>query len=132
MEEMRPPEEEPIQDPERGEEIAESVSVTHHPRPKKVYKGMWGTAEIVTVGVSLFLLTAAVAGYLFFTMPATRELQTVKVSTLYIFLRINIDTLLSTPGLSSIKARIARRFMILLRCFQWYFQWLATFPARVV
>lgn len=75
MEEMRPPEEELIPDPEHGEETAEPSPVTHHILPKKVYKGMWGTVEIVTVGLSLLLLTVAVGGYLFFTMPATRELQ---------------------------------------------------------
>lgn len=76
MEDKRPHEEELIPDPGHGDEGAETASVANHPRPKKVYKGMWGTAEIATVGLALFLLTAAVAGYLFFTMPATRELQT--------------------------------------------------------
>lgn len=44
-------------------------------RPKKVYGGMWGPAEIGVVGVASLAVIAALAAYFFFTLPAKRELE---------------------------------------------------------
>lgn len=44
-------------------------------RPKKVYSGMWGPAEIGVVGIASLAVFAALATYFFFTLPAKRELE---------------------------------------------------------
>ncbi len=44
-------------------------------RPKKVYGGMWGPAEIGVVGIASMAVIAALATYFFFTLPAKRELE---------------------------------------------------------
>jgi len=44
-------------------------------RPKKVYGGMWGPAEIGVVGIASLAVVAALATYFFFTLPAKRELE---------------------------------------------------------
>ena len=44
-------------------------------RPKKVYSGMWGPAEIGVVGIASLAVIAALATYFFFTLPAKRELE---------------------------------------------------------
>src|SRR5215216_4924560 len=44
-------------------------------RPKKVYGGMWGPAEIGVVAVASLAVIAALATYFFFTLPAKRELE---------------------------------------------------------
>lgn len=44
-------------------------------RPKKVYSGMWGPAEIGVVAVASLAVFAALATYFFFTLPAKRELE---------------------------------------------------------
>jgi len=44
-------------------------------RPKKVYSGMWGPAEISVVAVASLAVIAALAAYFFFTLPAKRELE---------------------------------------------------------
>lgn len=47
-------------------------------RPRKVYGGMWGQAEIITVGLSVLAILATVVLYMFFVMPAQKELETNK------------------------------------------------------
>lgn len=49
--------------------------ITPATRPKKVYSGMWGPAEIAVVGVASLAVIAALAAYFFFTLPAKRELE---------------------------------------------------------
>lgn len=44
-------------------------------RPKKVYGGMWGPAEIGAVGVASMAVIAALVTYFFFTLPAKQELE---------------------------------------------------------
>lgn len=44
-------------------------------RPKKVYGGMWGPAEIGVVGVASLAVIAAIATYFFFTVPAKNDLD---------------------------------------------------------
>lgn len=48
-------------------------------RPRKVYGGMWGPVEIGVVAASVLVLVAAIAVYLFFTVPSDRELAKNKV-----------------------------------------------------
>lgn len=43
-------------------------------RRKRVYAGMWGPLEIAVAGIAAFLLLISLAGYLFFVVPAEREL----------------------------------------------------------
>ncbi len=47
-------------------------------RPRKVYGGMWGQAEIATVGLSVLALLAVFVLYMFFVLPAQKELETAK------------------------------------------------------
>ncbi len=47
-------------------------------RPRKVYGGMWGQAEITTVGLSVLAILAVFVLYMFFVMPAQKELETAK------------------------------------------------------
>jgi Tfp pilus assembly protein PilO len=44
-------------------------------RPRKVYGGMWGQAEIATVGLSLLAILTVLVFYIFFVMPAKKELE---------------------------------------------------------
>jgi len=44
-------------------------------RPRKVYGGMWGPAEIGVVGVASLAVVAALVAYFFFTLPEKRELE---------------------------------------------------------
>lgn len=82
MEENRPLEEEIVtapddQEPDTGHTESQKV---HHHRPRKVYKGMWGPLEIATVGFSSLLLLGVIGGYLLFTLPANRELESNRAS----------------------------------------------------
>lgn len=43
-------------------------------RPRKVYAGMWGQAEIATVGAALLAILAVIILYIFFVLPAKTEL----------------------------------------------------------
>ena len=47
-------------------------------RPRKVYGGMWGPMEIAAFGVSLIVLLAVFALYLFFVQPSSNKLEEVK------------------------------------------------------
>ena len=44
-------------------------------RPRKVYAGMWGQAEIATVGVALLAILTTILLYVFFVIPAQKELD---------------------------------------------------------
>ncbi len=44
-------------------------------RPRNVYGGMWGNAEIATVGLSMLALLSVVLLYIFFVIPSNRELE---------------------------------------------------------
>lgn len=47
-------------------------------RPRKVYKGMWGTPELAALGASFLTILAVIALYLFFVAPSNRELELAK------------------------------------------------------
>lgn len=48
-------------------------------RPRKVYGGMWGQSEIATVGLSVLAILAVFVLYMFFVLPAQKELEAKKV-----------------------------------------------------
>jgi hypothetical protein len=51
------------------------IDVIPKNRPRKVYGGMWGQAELITLGLALFAVLAAVLLYIFVVMPSGRELD---------------------------------------------------------
>lgn len=53
-----------------------SIDAVPKNRPRKVYAGMWGNAEIATVGVALLAVLTTILLYVFFVIPAKKELDT--------------------------------------------------------
>ena len=53
-----------------------SIDMVPKNRPRKVYGGMWGQAEIATVGVAVLALVLSFLVYLFLVIPSDRELKT--------------------------------------------------------
>lgn len=51
------------------------IDIAPSNRPRKVYGGMWGPTEIGVVGAGFLVLVAALAIYMFFVVPANRELE---------------------------------------------------------
>ncbi|QYO66707.1 hypothetical protein [Leptolyngbya sp. 7M] len=47
-------------------------------RPRKVYKGMWGPAELAAFAVALLAMLSVLALYLFYVIPSNRELEFAK------------------------------------------------------
>ncbi len=52
-----------------------SIDMVPKDRPRKVYGGMWGQAEIATVGVAVLAVILSLLVYLFLVLPSDRELQ---------------------------------------------------------
>ena len=77
MAEQEPKPVETVIELESGEaaviEVAAEPSVPLN-RPRKVYAGMWGPAEISAVAVSTLAVLAALIAYFFFVIPSNREL----------------------------------------------------------
>ena len=44
-------------------------------RPRKVYTGMWGQPELITAGLAMLALLTVVLLYVFFVIPANRDLE---------------------------------------------------------
>lgn len=44
-------------------------------RPRKVYGGMWGQAETITIGLAMLAVLTVVLLFVFLVMPANRELE---------------------------------------------------------
>ena len=44
-------------------------------RPRKVYGGMWGQAELITAGLSMLAIFTVALIYIFLVIPANRELE---------------------------------------------------------
>jgi hypothetical protein len=44
-------------------------------RPRKIYAGMWGQAELITAGLSVLALLTVVLIYVFLVIPANREVE---------------------------------------------------------
>ena len=44
-------------------------------RPRKVYGGMWGQAEMITVGLAMLAVLTVVLIYVFLVIPANKELE---------------------------------------------------------
>jgi hypothetical protein len=51
------------------------ISTVPKNRPRKVYAGMWGPAEIGVAGVSAFAVLALLLVYLFVVVPSNREVE---------------------------------------------------------
>ncbi|MGI8811828.1 MAG: GspMb/PilO family protein [Pyrinomonadaceae bacterium] len=54
---------------------ATAVDVVPKDRPRKVYMGMWGQTEIITVGFAALAVIGVVLLYLFLVAPSNRELE---------------------------------------------------------
>ncbi|MGC2236145.1 MAG: hypothetical protein WA584_08280 [Pyrinomonadaceae bacterium] len=50
------------------------IDIVPKNRPRKVYAGMWGPAEIATVGMAMLAILAVIVLYMFFVLPAQKEL----------------------------------------------------------
>jgi Tfp pilus assembly protein PilO len=53
----------------------ETVDIIPGNRPRKVYAGMWGTPEIITVALALLAVLTVVLTYVFVVIPAETELE---------------------------------------------------------
>ncbi len=51
------------------------ISVVPKNRPRKIYAGMWGVAEITTVGLAGLAILAVILLYVFFVLPRQKELS---------------------------------------------------------
>ncbi|MFL6468482.1 MAG: hypothetical protein ACJ72Z_11045 [Pyrinomonadaceae bacterium] len=56
-------------------EKQEQLDIVPVNRPRKVYRGMWGPMEIAAFAVSIIVLFAVVALYMFFVAPSNRKLE---------------------------------------------------------
>lgn len=73
-----------VEEPDRTVLLTEDETVVIQKEPKvdlppknrarKVYAGMWGTTELVTVGVSLLAILTTILVFVFLVIPAQREL----------------------------------------------------------
>jgi hypothetical protein len=52
-----------------------AIDVVPKNRPRNVYAGMWGTAEIATVGVALLAVLTTILLYVFFVIPSQKDLD---------------------------------------------------------
>lgn len=52
-----------------------AIDVVPKNRPRKVYGGMWGQAEIATVGVAILAILTTTLVYIFLVVPARKELN---------------------------------------------------------
>lgn len=51
------------------------IDIVPKNRPRKVYGGMWGQMEIATVGVSMLAILAVILFFVFFVIPAKKEVE---------------------------------------------------------
>jgi hypothetical protein len=51
------------------------LEISPRNRPRKVYAGMWGQAEVVSVGVGLLALLTVILVYMFLVIPSNNELD---------------------------------------------------------
>ncbi|HQU86522.1 MAG TPA: hypothetical protein PKY59_25550 [Pyrinomonadaceae bacterium] len=51
------------------------IDIVPKNRPRKVYAGMWGQMEIATVAVSMLAILAVVLFFVFFVLPAKKEVE---------------------------------------------------------
>ena len=51
------------------------IDIVPKNRPRKVYGGMWGQPELITVGLAMLALLTVVLIYIFLVIPANNELQ---------------------------------------------------------
>lgn len=51
------------------------IDIAPKHRPRKVYSGMWGPAELATAGLAVMAVISALLLYVFFVIPSNRELE---------------------------------------------------------
>ncbi|HEY0427178.1 MAG TPA: hypothetical protein VGC76_05165 [Pyrinomonadaceae bacterium] len=51
------------------------IDIVPKNRPRKVYAGMWGPTEIATVGLGMLAILSVIVLYVFFVLPAKKELE---------------------------------------------------------
>ena len=51
------------------------LDITPANRPRKIYGGMWGQAEIATVGMAMLAILAAILLYVFLVVPSNSQLE---------------------------------------------------------
>lgn len=51
------------------------IDIAPKNRPRKVYSGMWGPAELATAGLAVMAVISALLLYVFFVIPSNRELE---------------------------------------------------------
>lgn len=56
-------------------EKSPAVDVVPKNRPRKIYAGIWGQAEIATVGLALLAVLTVILVFVFLVIPAKKELQ---------------------------------------------------------
>lgn len=52
-----------------------NIDIVPKNRPRNVYAGMWGPAEIATVGMAMLAILAVIVLYMFFVLPSQKELS---------------------------------------------------------
>lgn len=55
------------------------IDIVPKNRPRKIYGGMWGSAEIATVGLAMLAILSVILLYVFFVLPRQRELEANRV-----------------------------------------------------
>src|SRR5687768_4930425 len=58
-----------------GIDKEQRIDIVPTDRPRKVYTGMWGQPELITLGLALFAVLTVVLLYIFMVVPANQELQ---------------------------------------------------------
>lgn len=56
-------------------EKSPKIDIVPKNRPRKVYAGMWGNAEIATVGLGMLAILATIILFVFVVLPAQQELE---------------------------------------------------------
>ncbi|MEJ7848488.1 MAG: hypothetical protein WKF92_10410 [Pyrinomonadaceae bacterium] len=54
------------------------IDIAPKNRPRKVYSGMWGPAELATAGLAVMAVISTLLLYVFFVIPSNRELETTR------------------------------------------------------
>lgn len=62
-------------------EKSPATNVVPKNRPRKVYAGMWGPAEIATVGLGLLTVLTVILVFVFLVLPAKKELEENRAKT---------------------------------------------------
>lgn len=88
-------------------EKEETDSLAPNNRPRKVYSGMWGVPEIITVSLALLTLLTLTIIYVFFVLPSQQTLEANRIK------RDSLEKKLKTEqakyeGFTSTESRVAK------------------------